>query len=135
MSAYKEVKVNFKKQYQHILVSALQELGYTVEVSEKAKQLFGFHGDARQQVANVIIRREQLGSASNDVGWQWKQDGSCVAHISDYDGKRVFGKAVQNKLACKYAELFIKESAAKNGWQLSEFVEEKGAVTVYAIAY
>lgn len=71
------------------LVKALADLGFgQVEVHETGQHLYGFQGDRRPQTAEVIIRRQHIGPASNDLGFKRRADGVFDAIISDYDGRR-----------------------------------------------
>lgn len=71
------------------LVAALADLGYkTVEVHDTPQALRGYHGDKRSEKAHVIVRREFVGSASNDIGFVKGPDGVFNAIISDYDSCR-----------------------------------------------
>ena len=47
--------------------------------------LIGYHGDERPERAHVIIRRAQLDSASNDIGFVRGADGRFRAILSEYD--------------------------------------------------
>ena len=63
-----------------LLVAALNELGYpAAEVHGQPQQLFGYQGDRRPERAEVIVRREHIGSASNDIGFARQADGSFEA--------------------------------------------------------
>jgi hypothetical protein len=87
MSAYSELQSQYKDR--DCLVSALAEMGYTtVEVHEDAQPLIGYHGDMRQQKANVIVRRQYVGGASNDLGFVKKEDGTYAAIVSDFDSSK-----------------------------------------------
>lgn len=86
------------------LVGALQDLGYTVEVHDTPQVLYGYHGDARTQTANVIVRRQFVGEASNDVGFLKQPDGSYAAIISDYDQACTFNPARMGELKQTYTE-------------------------------
>ena len=67
------------------LTSALQELGYEVEVHPQGANLVGYEGSERRERANVIIRRRHLDPASNDFGFARAADGSFTALLSEYD--------------------------------------------------
>lgn len=69
------------------LVAALAEMGLEAECHAEAEHLIGYHGDRRPEVAHVIIRRSQIGSSSNDIGFVFGPDG-CAPIISDYDSHR-----------------------------------------------
>jgi hypothetical protein len=57
-------------------------------VHETPQPLVGWLGDRREQKAEIIIRKEHLGAASNDIGFTRNQKGHLVALISDFDGHR-----------------------------------------------
>ena len=90
MSAYTSLETEFNDQ--DCLIAALadnEDRKYTdIVVHEKAVPLVGYHGDTRSQVANIIIRRNTIGSASNDIGFVKGEDGKFKAIISDYDSNR-----------------------------------------------
>ncbi len=81
-------------------------VGFTadqIEVHQQAVPLYGYQGDERPQKAHVIIRRQHVGSAANDVGWERLPDGSYRAWISEYDGRHRFDAATQNRIRQEYA--------------------------------
>lgn len=72
-----------------VLVMALHELGYPeVEVHDRPQTLYGYRGDPRPERAAVVIRREHVGHASNDIGFARRPDGTFEAIISEYDRHR-----------------------------------------------
>jgi hypothetical protein len=83
MSAYGEFETTVREQ--RFLVDALAEMGYMAEVHPDGAALFGYRGDERPERAHVIIRRAQLDSASNDVGFARGADGRFRAILSEYD--------------------------------------------------
>ena len=67
-----------------LLRAALEDLGYnTVEEGDQLP-LYGYQGDERPERVEVVIRRQHLTSASNDLGFQRTKDG-YVPIISEYD--------------------------------------------------
>lgn len=71
------------------LVAALADVGYPdVEVHDQAQPLYGFQGDRRAQRAHVIVRRQHVGAASNDLGFEQQADGHFTAVISEFDRHR-----------------------------------------------
>jgi hypothetical protein len=109
MSAYAPVKTEFNDK--ECLLAALADnevRSYkNVEVHEKPVNLVGYHGDMRQQVAEIVIRRKEIGSASNDIGFAQGEDGTYTAIISDYDSHQHNGKwmtAVKASYATKRFE-------------------------------
>ena len=59
-----------------------------VEVHETPVHLIGYHSDSRPEVANIIIRRSEIGNKSNDIGFSKNSDGKFTAIVSDYDSHR-----------------------------------------------
>ena len=83
MSAYGEYETTLYEQ--KFLVEGLFAMGYTAEVHHQSAPLIGYHGDERPERAHVIIRRAQLDSASNDIGFVRGADGRFRAILSEYD--------------------------------------------------
>ena len=83
MSAYGEYETTLCEQ--RFLVEGLVAMGYTVEVHPEGAPLIGYHDDERPERAHVIIRRAQLDSASNDIGFVRGVDGRFRAILSEYD--------------------------------------------------
>ncbi len=83
MSAYGEYETTLCEQ--NFLVEGLTAMGYRVEVHAEGAPLVGYHGDERPERAHVIIRRSQLDSASNDIGFVRATDGRFRAILSEYD--------------------------------------------------
>src|SRR5947209_15295858 len=67
VSAYGEFTTVMSEE--RYLVEGLTAMGYKVEVHANGAALGGYHGDERRETAHVIIRRAQLDSASNDIGF------------------------------------------------------------------
>jgi len=55
---------------------------------EVAVQLEGFHGDKRQQTAEIVLPRAQVQGAANDIGFKKQADGTYNAIISAFDSGR-----------------------------------------------
>ena len=108
MSAYKKIKCEIVDK--ELLLNALKGLGFTPTVSETPMALRGYGGDAREQMANIIIPKEQLNKTftgiSNDLGFRWDNETQRYDMIvSDYDTskempgriKQVYAKAAIEK--------------------------------------
>jgi len=86
------------------LIDALADVGFgrtKIEVHPIAVPLVGYEGQQRGQLANIVIRRQHVGSASNDVGFQASATG-YQAWISGYDSAR-FGTEWLGTLHDRYA--------------------------------
>jgi hypothetical protein len=86
------------------LVEALRELGYEPEVCQEGKALVGYMGDERSERAQIMIRRRQLDSASNDIGFARDGGGVYRAIISEYDRGIGFDDAWLGRIAQTYKE-------------------------------
>lgn len=88
---------------QECLLSALVDLGFDqakVEVHATPVQLVGYAGDRRGQTANIVVRRQHVGAASNDVGFLATAIG-YQALVSGYDHPR-FGAGWITQLSQRY---------------------------------
>ena len=86
------------------LIEALKELGYSPEFCAEGSPLFGYMGDERPERAHVVIRRHQLDSASNDIGFRRDESGVYRAIISEYDRRIGFDDAWLGRIAQAYKE-------------------------------
>lgn len=102
MSKYLELQTKIREE--KYLVEALRELGYEPEVCREGRALIGYVGDERPERAQIIIRRSQLDSASNDIGFARDESGVYRAIISDYDREIGFNDAWLGRLAQIYKE-------------------------------
>lgn len=114
MSAYSERQTQYKDV--ELLVSALKACGITeVLVHKTPQRLEGYHGDLREQTADIIIPRRAVGHASNDIGFKLQPDGTYKAIISDYDRATHYNDAWVNKLTDTYTEHGVLKCAKKKG--------------------
>ena len=65
--------------------ATLEEMGYVFEEHKEAQNLYGYRGDKRKQKAHIIVRRQHVGAAANDVGFLRKSDGKYEMIISEFD--------------------------------------------------
>jgi len=117
MSRYCEVKCAFTDQ-QELVNALLETKTWTreqIEIHEVPQHLFGYRGDERSQVAHIIIRRKNVGSASNDIGFFRNPDGTFRAIISEYDSGRGYGEKFVASLKGNYAYLKIKKEQESKG--------------------
>lgn len=102
MSKYLEMTTALTDE--HYLVEALRELGYEPEICREGKALIGYLGDQRTERAEIIIRRRQLDSASNDIGFARDGNGVYRAIVSDYDRGIGFDDAWLGRVSQAYKE-------------------------------
>lgn len=114
ISAYSENATEFKDL--NCLLQALKDMGFNdVEVSEQGTNLYGYHGDKRADLANVIIRRKHIGLASNDIGFRKQANGTYSAILSDYDRSIGYNDKWLGQVKGKYAERGIMQQAKNKG--------------------
>jgi hypothetical protein len=94
------------------LVNSLKEMGYNPEVHKEEKSLQGYQGDERKQKAHIILPRNQVGRASNDVGFQRTKKG-FVMHASQFDHAWRTGDKFKT-LNRTYSENKIKKEVSKS---------------------
>lgn len=116
----------YKTQYndRECLVAALNDMGYTtVEVNDIPQQLYDYHGsathylDANGDKAEVIVRRQYVGGAANDLGFKKQADGTYSAIISRYDSGK-HGTQWMSGLKKNYAERRTAKEAKRQGLKL-----------------
>jgi len=125
MSEFVECKTKIKDR--KALIDALIAIGFAeseIEIDEEAVHLYGYQGDRREQKANVIIRKKNVGGSSNDIGFIKKDDGTYEAIISEFD-RRSAGKHAQKYGG--YNERFLKDLSQNYTERLyTRVAKEKG---------
>lgn len=104
MSHFSRIKVQYKNQA--AVVAALEQLGFKPVVYEQPVHLCGYRGDERPEVAHIVVPRNQISSASNDLGFIWSEQSLAYEMIiSDYD--RGYGQGRANAgLGAKFLQAF-----------------------------
>ncbi|GAA3825879.1 DUF1257 domain-containing protein [Streptomyces phyllanthi] len=127
MSHYTRVRTSLHDQ--ETLVRALRKLGFDqVESHPEPQSLYGYQGDRRSQRAEVIIRRQCVGAASNDIGFARAGDDGFQAIISDYDRRR-FNEAWLRRLTQTYGHESALSFAEEHGYEiLTEETDKAGNV-------
>lgn len=114
MSKYDSFQTNLTEEAP--LVAALEALGYPVEVHARGAALFGYHGDERPERAEVIIRRQHLNCASNDIGFVRGSNGQFTAILSEYDRSIGFDQKWLNRVHQRYKEQRTLSMARQKGY-------------------
>ncbi|PIW14366.1 MAG: hypothetical protein COW34_07725 [Armatimonadetes bacterium CG17_big_fil_post_rev_8_21_14_2_50_66_6] len=103
------------------LKKALADLGYSEIEDGHNLPLYGYQGDRRSQTADLVIRRQHVGGASNDVGFALGPDGCYTAIISEFDLHSGFQwNQKRSKLTQRYAFHTIVDTAAQQGWNVAQ---------------
>lgn len=124
MSEYRKSTTNCKDK--ECLIDALIEMGYArehIEIHEVPQQLYDFQGRATRYIdksgdkANIIVRRQHVGGAANDLGFKLNPEtGTYDAIISDYDSSKHSATWLAG-LKTNYAEKTIFKQAKKMGFK------------------
>jgi hypothetical protein len=129
MSHYCTMDVIFKVEFEQDLVEVLEaQFGKGhIEVHEEPKPLFGFQGDNRALAnkngpdyappCDIIIRREYVGRASNDIGFKRMQDGTFKAYVSEFDSYSNYPKKKQEQTAKEYSLRVTEKTLRSDGWR------------------
>ena len=91
-----------------LLLAALGNLGYGEVEEGEALPLFGYQGDQRPETAQIVVRRQHLGSASNDLGFTRTPHG-YVPLVSEYDQQTLQGGRFLVQLRTAYSERVVEE--------------------------
>ena len=136
MSHYVECKPGFKDC--EALIGALVAIGFDrtqIEVHEKSVPLYGYQGDQRLQRAHIVIRRQHVGQAANDVGWERMPDGMYRAWISEYDSRHRFNEQIQNRIKQEYAYHAVARQQQALGRTIQRRELENGEIEVVIGGY
>jgi hypothetical protein len=119
MSEYRTYQTQYKDK--ECLKAALAEQGYTVvEDHEVAQQLYDYHGrattytDKAGDKANLIVRRNYVGGAANDLGFKRESDGSYTAIVSAFDRSKHNDKWMTGLKVAYSEKITAKESKRQN---------------------
>ena len=70
--------------------------------------LYGYQGDRRPETAELVIRRQHVGHASNDVGFA-RTDQGYVPIVSEYDQQTLLDGRFLVRLRTAYSERVVEE--------------------------
>ncbi|MBD2597938.1 DUF1257 domain-containing protein [Nostoc spongiaeforme FACHB-130] len=129
MSHFTSIKTQIKNSA--ALIKALADVGFkNVEHHKVAQPLYGYQGDVRPETAEVIIRKQYIGSLSNDIGFKRQENGQFQAIISEYD-RRKYNQSWLNTLMQRYGYHALMASAEAQGFTIeADEVMEDGTVRV-----
>ena len=123
MSAYKKIECEIVDK--DCLLEALSLLGFNPDVLNEPKNLKGYRGDERKEVAHIIIPRDQVNKftgASNDIGFFWNETEQKYDFIcSDYDKAR----SMDQRIIQAYVKVAIEKALAKNGFKIKVNINDE----------
>ena len=123
MSAYK--KIEYEIVDKDCLLEALNLLGFSPDVFVEPEKLKGYRGDQRNEVANIVISRDQVNKftgASNDIGFLWNgSENKYDFIVSDYD----VAKKMDQRIIQAYVKVVLEKALAKNGFKIKVNVNDE----------
>jgi hypothetical protein len=132
MSKYKRINTKFTDR--DALVAALEACELPFEEGE-ALSLYGFEGRRRRETANVVVRRQHVGSLANDLGFTWNQaEGRYDVIISEYD-EHGPGQRRLKTIKQEYARRQVYALAEENGYTVQEVPAEGGVVRLQLVRW
>ena len=130
ISHFVDIHSQFKDR--NCLLAALLEMGWTIdqlEVHNSPQYLYGYKGDRRNDIANIIIRKNNVGIASNDIGFRLEIDGTYTAIISEYDRSK-YSDDWLNKLKQSYSVQVTLKQAKLKGMTVKKSVKADGTIAI-----
>jgi len=123
MSAYKKIECEIVDK--DTLIEALKLLGFSPDVLNEPKNLQGYRGDDRKEIAHIIIPRDQVNKftgASNDIGFFWNEAEQKYDFIcSSYD-KRML---MDQRIIQAYVKVAIEKALIKNGFKIKVNINDE----------
>ena len=91
-----------------LLLAALGEIGFTDVEEGEQLPLYGYQGDRRPETAEIVVRRQVIGPASNDLGFTRTPTG-YVPIVSEYDERTLLAGQFLPRLRTAYGEAVVEE--------------------------
>ena len=89
MSKYGETQTVLREE--ELLLDALKEMGYQVEVHPEGARLNSYYSEQDAKVAHIIIRRQHLRGAYGDIGFARQPDGQLTLIADELDQYNGYG--------------------------------------------
>lgn len=144
MSHFTAVEVDFQSKNESCLIEALEEIYGKGNIQHSADgiALYGYGGDDRSKLAKnnpnyapkcqIVIRRQHVGSSSNDVGYCRTEDGKYKAYVSDYDKGYNFNASKQKVVKQNYTAAITKKQLKAQGYTVSMSKNKDGTLKISA---
>ena len=91
-----------------LLLAALGQIGFTDFEEGEQLPLYGYQGDRRPETAEIVVRRQVIGPASNDLGFTRTPTG-YVPIVSEYDERTLLAGQFLPRLRTAYGEAVVEE--------------------------
>ena len=134
MSKYRKLETEFTSRA--MLREALKAVGLPFEEAAVGCeiQLVGYTGDTRQETATFAVRREHVGSSSNDIGWHWDPEARrFVEVVSEFDLGRRRSVEVLNQVRREYAVATTIAQARARGLTVKREDQSNGGIRLRVV--
>jgi hypothetical protein len=91
-----------------LLLAALADIGFADVEEGDQLPLYGYQADRRPETAEIVVRRQLIGHASNDLGFAMTPSG-YVPVISEYDQRTLLAGQLLPRLRTAYGEAVVEE--------------------------
>jgi hypothetical protein len=91
-----------------LLLAALAEIGFADVEEGEHLPLYGYEGDRRLETAEIVVRRQTIGPASNDVGFA-RTTAGYMPIVSEYDQRALLAGQLLPRLRTAYSEAVVEE--------------------------
>jgi len=136
MSKYLIIETNITSE--PILAAALEQVGWEMnfawEHHPEGQPLVGYEGRQRRETAEFIVRRRQLGGASNDLGWKRQPDGKFKVVVSSFDMGKQRTMGIVNEVRDAYAIGEATQKAKAQGYTVTPVKNDQGKVVQLTLA-
>jgi hypothetical protein len=91
-----------------LLLAALTGIGFAELEEGDQLPLYGYQGDRRPETAEIVVRHQLIGPASNDLGFTRTSSG-YVPIVSEYDERTLLAGQFLPRLRTAYGEAVVEE--------------------------
>jgi hypothetical protein len=130
MSKYKKFDWNCTNRASLLLAIQATNLPFE-QAADNSISLYRYALRDQEQHASLVIRKENLASAYNDLGFALQPDGSYTAVVGDY-GK---GAAVLNQIKQEYTLQEATRVARANGYTVTRHASPGGVIDLICNQY
>lgn len=131
MSKYRKMATKYtsRQLMREALQAAATKLGFTFEECKPGHEehLYGYKGDVREETATFIVRRAQIGGASNDFGLRWNGT-SYEEIVSEFDATKHRTTQIRNAIRREYAVAATVAQAQAKGYRVERVDQVGGGV-------
>jgi len=132
VSEYRKLTTQYASR--HLLREALNTAGLPFEEvlpGETERHLYGYHGDERPETATFIVRRANIGSASNDLGFHWNPETKRFEEIvSEFDSTHYRTTQIRKAVKREYAAGYAISQAKAKGYRTQRVDGEAGTIQI-----